>query len=88
MRITVTRTGGFAGLTREATLDTAGRADAAGLEALARRALAEGAAAPPAGVPDGFAYRVTAGGRTAHFADPRLTGAQREIVRTVLKEGA
>ncbi|AKH82382.1 metalloprotease [Streptomyces sp. CNQ-509] len=88
MRITVTRTGGFAGLTREATLDTAGRADAAGLEALAGRAVAEGSAAPPAGVPDGFAYRLTAGGRTVHFADPKLTDAQRALVRTVLKEGA
>ncbi|MEO3768035.1 protealysin inhibitor emfourin [Streptomyces sp. B8F3] len=88
MRITVTRTGGFAGLTRQATLDTAGRADAAGLEALAGRALAEGSAVPPAGVPDGFAYRLTADGRTAHFADPRLTDAQRALVRTVMKEGA
>lgn len=88
MRITVTRTGGFAGVTREATLDTAGRPDAAGLEALAHRALAQGSAAPPAGVPDGFAYRITAGGRTAHCADPRLTDAQRALVRTVLKEGA
>ncbi|WP_407564860.1 protealysin inhibitor emfourin [Streptomyces sp. 184] len=88
MRITVTRTGGFAGLTREATLDTAGRTDAAGLKALARRAIEEAGQGPPAGVPDGFTYRLTAGGRTAHFADPRLTDAQRAIVTAVLKEGA
>lgn len=87
MRITVTRTGGFAGLTRRATLETDGRPDAAELTALARTALAEGASERPLGVPDGFAYEVEVDGKRGHFADPRLTDAQSVLVKTVLAEG-
>ena len=88
MRIEVTRTGGFAGITRSATLETAGRPDAAHLESLAHTVIA---APPPAGlprVPDGFHYEITAAGRTIACADPHLTPAQRELVRAVLAEGA
>ncbi|MGH3312946.1 MAG: protealysin inhibitor emfourin [Streptomyces sp.] len=88
MRITVTRTGGFAGLTRRATLETGGRPDADALAALARSALAEGGKDRPAGVPDGFHYEIEIDGDTGHCADPRLTEAQSALVRTVLKEGA
>ncbi|NSC21655.1 hypothetical protein FM076_10730 [Streptomyces albus subsp. chlorinus] len=91
MRITVIRTGGFGGLTRRATLETAGRPDAGHLAQLADRALREGLSEAPMGVPDGFHYelRVQDGPtRTAHFADPKLTEAQSEVVRKVLKEGA
>lgn len=87
MRISVTRTGGFGGLTRRATLDTAGRADTAGLHALAREALATGRKEPPAGVPDGFSYRITVGDRTVYCADPRLTDAQRSLITVVMREG-
>ncbi|MBH5334776.1 hypothetical protein IHE55_08200 [Streptomyces pactum] len=94
MRIIVVRTGGFAGIERRAELDTTGRPDARHLEALAHQAVETGTGAEagpagsPRGVPDGFHYDITVDGRTAHCADPRLTDAQRELVRTVLKEGA
>ncbi|MFF8282959.1 protealysin inhibitor emfourin [Streptomyces albus] len=91
MRITVTRTGGFGGLTRRATLDTAGRPDAAEVAALADRALREGLSEAPLGVPDGFHYELDiedGSARSSHFADPKLTEAQAELVRKVLKEGA
>jgi len=88
MRISVTRSGGFAGIERQAALDTNGRPDAFHLHGLARDALAAGEAAPPRGVPDGFQYTITVDGRTVHCADPQLTQAQRELVRTILKEGS
>jgi hypothetical protein len=87
MRISVTRSGGFAGIERRAALDTTGRPDASHLQALARDALATGRAGPARGVPDGFHYEITADGHTIRCADPHLTDAQRELVRTVLKEG-
>ncbi|TRV81894.1 hypothetical protein FKN01_00910 [Streptomyces sp. 130] len=88
MRIQVSRTGGFAGIARHREIDTSGRADAREWEALAGAALADGQAAAPKGVPDGFSYRITVDGRTVHCADPRLTEAQRALVSRVLKEGA
>lgn len=88
MRIQVRRTGGFAGIEREAVVDTAHRPDAAEWHALAERVLAAGRGAPPAGVPDGFSYTITVDGTTVHAADPRLTPEQRELVCRVLKEGA
>ncbi|MYT32330.1 MULTISPECIES: protealysin inhibitor emfourin [unclassified Streptomyces] len=88
MRIVITRTGGFAGIERRAELDTSGRPDATHLEALAHRALAPGRDSPARGVPDGFHYEITADNRKIHLADPHLTEDQRELVRTVLHEGA
>ncbi|MEU6012709.1 protealysin inhibitor emfourin [Streptomyces sp. NPDC047515] len=88
MRIQVSRTGGFAGIARHREVDTAGRADAAEWEALARSALVSGHDTPPRGVPDGFRYRITVDERTVHCADPRLTDAQRALISRVLKEGA
>ncbi|GAA2929268.1 MULTISPECIES: protealysin inhibitor emfourin [Streptomycetaceae] len=88
MRIQVSRTGGFAGIARRGEVDTSGRPDAAEWEALAEAALAAGRGGPPAGVPDGFHYRITVGDRTVDCADPRLTEAQRALVSRVLKEGA
>ncbi|GHG72685.1 protealysin inhibitor emfourin [Streptomyces griseocarneus] len=88
MRIVITRTGGFAGIERRAELDTCGRPDATHLEALAHRALAPGREAPARGVPDGFRYEIKVDGRSVHLADPHLTEDQRELIRTVLKEGA
>lgn len=87
MRIIVVRTGGFAGIERRAELDTTGRPDARHLEALAHQAVEAGQTAARR-VPDGFHYDITVDGRTAHCADPGLSDAQRELVRTVLKEGA
>ncbi|MGW1076316.1 protealysin inhibitor emfourin [Streptomyces sp. NPDC002537] len=88
MRIAITRTGGFAGIERRAELDTTGRPDATHLEALAHRALAPGRDAPARGVPDGFHYEIVVDGRRVHCADPHLTHDQRELIQTVLKEGA
>jgi hypothetical protein len=85
MRIVVTRTGGFAGVTRRAELDTAGRPDAERLRALARDVLADGrTAAVAAGMPDGFGYEITIDDETVRCAEPRLTGAQRELIEAVL----
>ncbi|MGV9811467.1 protealysin inhibitor emfourin [Streptomyces cellulosae] len=88
MRIQVRRTGGFAGIERQAEVDTSGRADASEWHALAERALTAGRTTPPAGVPDGFSYTITVDGRTVHCADPELTEEQRALIRRVLKEGA
>ncbi|MDN3259963.1 hypothetical protein QWJ26_09120 [Streptomyces sp. CSDS2] len=88
MRIRVRRTGGFAGIERRAEVDTSARPDAEEWQTLARRVLASGRSAPPAGVPDGFSYEITVGDRTVHTADPRLTDDERELVTRVLKEGA
>ncbi|MER6748895.1 protealysin inhibitor emfourin [Streptomyces fungicidicus] len=88
MRIQVRRTGGFAGIERRAEVDTSGRADADEWHALAGRVMTAGRGAPPAGVPDGFSYRITVDGRSVYCADPRLTEEQRELIRRVLKEGA
>ncbi|MHC3473303.1 protealysin inhibitor emfourin [Streptomyces sp. 7R007] len=88
MRIRVRRTGGFAGIERSAEVDTSGRPDAHEWQTLAEKAIADGRRTPPVGVPDGFSYEITAGGRTVYAADPRLTEEQRQLVSRVLKEGA
>lgn len=88
MRIQVRRTGGFTGIAREAEVETSGRADAPEWQALAERALTGGQRTPPAGVPDGFSYRVTVDGHTVYCADPRLTDELRQLISRVLKEGA
>jgi hypothetical protein len=88
MRIQVTRTGGFAGISRRHEVDTEGRKDAAEWESLAEEVLASAPDAPPPGVPDGFRYRIAVEDRTVYCADPDLTGAQRTLVSRVLKEGA
>ncbi|MFF4709971.1 protealysin inhibitor emfourin [Streptomyces eurythermus] len=88
MRIRVRRTGGFAGIERQAEVDTSDRPDAEEWQALAGRVLASGRSAPDTGVPDGFSYEITIDGRTVYAADPRLTDDQRELVTRVLKEGA
>ncbi|MEU7560618.1 protealysin inhibitor emfourin [Streptomyces eurythermus] len=88
MRIRVRRTGGFAGIERQAEVDTSDRPDAEEWQALAGRVLASGRSTPDTGVPDGFSYEITIDGRTVYTADPRLTDNQRELVTRVLKEGA
>ncbi|GAB2791101.1 protealysin inhibitor emfourin [Streptomyces daliensis] len=87
MRISVIRTGGFGGLTRRATLETAGRPDADELASLARSALAEGREQRPTGVPDGFHYEIDVDGDVAYGADPRLSENMSALISLVLKEG-
>lgn len=53
------RSGGLAGVTRQAAPDTSGRPDAADLERLALAAVADSRAVPAPGVPDGFQHTVT-----------------------------
>ncbi|MER7765225.1 protealysin inhibitor emfourin [Streptomyces sp. NPDC097619] len=79
MQITVTRSGGFAGLEKTRALDTDGRTDAAHLERLAERAVLP--------VPDGHHYRVTVDQQVLDLQEPHLTEEQRELIRTVLDEG-
>lgn len=87
MRIQVTRTGGLAGRTTRAELDTADRIDAPHVHALAREAVVGAGRTPAYGVPDGYHYAITVDGRTVHCADPKLTGSQHELVSLVLRQG-
>jgi len=88
MRIRVRRTGGFAGIERQAEVDTSGRPDTHEWHALAEQAVAGGRSVPPLGVPDGFNYEITVDGKTFYAADPQLTEEQRRLISQVLKEGA
>ncbi|MEU9253702.1 protealysin inhibitor emfourin [Streptomyces sp. NPDC048270] len=80
MLITVTRSGGLAGFEKLRALDTSGRADEAELEKVAQRAVAP--------VADGYHYRITVDDEVLDLQDPCLSDAQRELIRTVLGEGA
>jgi hypothetical protein len=86
MHIAVTRTGGFAGITRKAELDTTGRPDAPQLTELARAALAAGRPAAPSGAPDAFHYEITIDNTTIHCTDPEMNEAQRALIDIILKE--
>ncbi|MFF5185080.1 protealysin inhibitor emfourin [Streptomyces sp. NPDC000345] len=88
MRIQVRRTGGFAGIERQAEVGTSGRPDAQEWHTLAEQAVAAGQGVPPLGVPDGFSYEITVDGKTVYAADPALTPEQRELISRVLREGA
>ncbi|MCB5164975.1 hypothetical protein LG634_09055 [Streptomyces bambusae] len=79
MLITVTRSGGFAGVEKTRSVDTSARTDAAQWEELAHRALAPAA--------DGFHYRITVGDQVLDVQDPCLSVAQRALIRAVLGEG-
>ncbi|MFE9423429.1 protealysin inhibitor emfourin [Kitasatospora sp. NPDC006697] len=87
MRIEVTRTGGFAGRTTRAELDTDARIDAPHVHALAREAVAGASRTPGYGVPDGYHYAIGVDGRTVYCADPNLTDSQRELISLVLNRG-
>ncbi|MEU6404683.1 protealysin inhibitor emfourin [Streptomyces sp. NPDC046985] len=88
MRIRVRRTGGFAGIERQAEVDVSALPDAPEWRALADKAVAAAQDTPPDGVPDGFRYEITVDGRTVYAADPRLTEEQRRLIAKVLGEGA
>jgi hypothetical protein len=87
MRIAVTRSGGFAGRTTRAELDTAARIDAPHVHALAREAVVGTSRLRGFGVPDGYHYVITVDSRTVYCADPNLTDSQRELISLVLHQG-
>jgi hypothetical protein len=87
MIIEVVRTGGFAGIRRTETVDTATHPDGPRLAALAASLTPRPAPRGPV-IPDGFRYTISADGRTIHCADPQVTPAQRELIEAVLHEGA
>lgn len=84
MRITVTRSGGFAGITRRAQVDIADRPDAAEWHTLIRRLRLDALPPPPADAPDRFVYTVQIGDTTARFGEAQMTGPLRELVDRVL----
>ncbi|AWZ06240.1 MULTISPECIES: protealysin inhibitor emfourin [unclassified Streptomyces] len=80
MLITVSRSGGFAGVDKVRKIDTSVRRDAAEWEDLVRRVLPS--------VADGFHYRITVDDQVIDLDETVLTGDQRELIRAVLGEGA
>ncbi|MCC0094373.1 hypothetical protein K7B10_06125 [Streptomyces flavotricini] len=88
MLITVTRTGGFAGRERTASLDTEYRRDGAELERLAELALSGECPGAREPVPDGFGYVVRVDDKLVELRDPYLTAEQGQLIATVLGAGA
>lgn len=88
MLITVTRTGGFAGRERTASLETECRADGAELERLAESALSGEVPADQGPVPDGFSYVVHVDGKRVELHDPYLTEDQQRLIDAVLAVAA
>ncbi|MFD7096619.1 protealysin inhibitor emfourin [Streptomyces xanthophaeus] len=80
MLITVTRSGGFTGVEKTRGIDTSYRRDATELENLAQRALSS--------PPDSFHYRISVDDQVVDLDGLHLTEEQRELIRTVLGEGA
>ncbi|MEV7415399.1 protealysin inhibitor emfourin [Streptomyces sp. NPDC089919] len=79
MLITVTRSGGFAGVEKARELDTRGLRDAERWEELAHRAVAPR--------PDGFHYRITVDDEAIDLQDPYLSEDQRTLIQALM-EGA
>lgn len=80
MLITVSRSGGFAGVDKVRKIDTSARRDAVEWEGLADRIL------PP--VADGFHYRITIDDQILDLSETVLTADQRQLIRAVLGEEA
>lgn len=80
MKVTVVRTGGFAGLERRGEADTASDPVLRGL--IERIDLTTVPA--PGQVPDQFLYEITVAGRTVQAGESSLTGPLRELVHHVL----
>jgi hypothetical protein len=85
MRITVRRTGGFAGLRLERSVDTAERDDARELEELVQTAKLDAVPQTPP-QPDRFTYEVDIDGRRVTIAEPNLTGPLHTLVQRVLDQ--
>ena len=80
MKVTVVRSGGFAGIERRGEADTAsdpvlcGLVSRINLDAVPR----------PGRVPDQFLYEIDVDGHTVVIGESRLTGPLRELVHHVL----
>ncbi|MEO3783186.1 protealysin inhibitor emfourin [Actinocorallia sp. B10E7] len=84
MRVSVVRSGGFAGIERRAEADTA---EDPALEALVSRSDLD-SLPPRHGEHEGndrFVYEIDLGGRTATVSESQLTGPLRELVGHLLK---
>lgn len=84
MKITVTRSGGFAGITRRAHVDVADQPDAADWDTLLRRIRLADLPPPPANAPDRFVYTIEIDGTSAQVGEADMTGPLRELVTRVL----
>ncbi|REE99314.1 protealysin inhibitor emfourin [Thermomonospora umbrina] len=84
MRVTVVRSGGFAGIERHGEADTA--SDPVLRALVARVDLSR--VPPPGRIPDQFVYEVGIDGAVATVGESRLTGPLRELVHHVLGHGA
>ncbi len=84
VRIEVTRSGGFAGITRRVVVDTAQRDDAHDWVELAQRA-EEPAPDTPA-VPDGFTWSIRVDTWHVVVGDGALRGPLRELAERALRE--
>ncbi|GAA2098668.1 protealysin inhibitor emfourin [Actinomadura alba] len=80
MKVTVVRSGGFAGIERRGEADTA--TDPVLGELVDRVDL--GALRPPAPGADRFMYEIDVGGRTAVVDEAQLSGPLRQLVDRVL----
>lgn len=86
MKISVFRSGGFAGLVRHAEIDTSERDDAQEWHDLVRRADLS-AHEESAGKPDRYTYRVDVDGRTTKIGEADLDEPTRLLVNRVLAAG-
>ena len=89
MRITVSRSGGFAGMTRRAQVDVDAAPDAAWWRATAAGAvpMPSGSGAPASPVRDGFTWTIEVGEERAVLPDSAVRGPLREIAERTLAEG-
>ncbi|MDX6744663.1 protealysin inhibitor emfourin [Actinocorallia sp. A-T 12471] len=83
MRVTVVRTGGFAGIERRGSSDTS--ADPV-LRALVERVGPAAARGGAARARDQFSYQIDIDGRRVTVGESELTGALRELVHHVLED--
>jgi hypothetical protein len=83
MRITVLQTGGFAGLHRQAELDTTVEPDGTEIEAVVARADFSLPATPPQ--PDRFNYHIEAGDQHIDIREQDLTDEFRWLIDRVLR---
>lgn len=85
MKISVTRSGGFAGITRRAEVDTEGRPDADDWHRMVDQA--DLTDRGPEGRPDRYVYRIEVDGRTAQVGEADLDEPTRALVDSVLASG-